>query len=53
MTLREIQAPIKARYADEPDAARITLTAVGSEKYCVVLQTLLVPPRIEAVWDVG
>lgn len=30
MTLREIQAPIKARYADEPDAARITLTAVGT-----------------------
>jgi uncharacterized OsmC-like protein len=30
MTLREIQAPIKARYEAEPDAARITLHATGS-----------------------
>ncbi len=30
MTLREIQAPIKARYQNEPDAARITLRATGS-----------------------
>ena len=30
MTLREIQAPIKARYQDDPDAARITLRATGS-----------------------
>jgi uncharacterized OsmC-like protein len=30
MTLREIQEPIKARYRDEPDAARITLRATGS-----------------------
>lgn len=30
MTLREIQEPIKARYRDEPDAARITLRAIGS-----------------------
>jgi uncharacterized OsmC-like protein len=30
MTLRELQAPIKARYQDEPDAARITLRAIGS-----------------------
>lgn len=30
MTLREIQAPIKARYREEPDAARITLRATGS-----------------------
>jgi uncharacterized OsmC-like protein len=30
MTLREIQEPIKARYGAEPDAARITLRAVGS-----------------------
>ena len=29
-TLREIQAPIKERYRDEPDAARITLRATGS-----------------------
>ena len=30
MTLREIQAPIKARYQEDPGAARITLTAVGT-----------------------
>ncbi len=30
MTLREIQAPIKARYQAEPDAALITLRATGS-----------------------
>ncbi len=30
MTLREIQQPIKARYVDEPGAARITLTATGA-----------------------
>ncbi len=30
MTLREIQEPIKARYRDEPDSARITLRAAGS-----------------------
>jgi uncharacterized OsmC-like protein len=30
VTLREIQEPIKARYRDEPDAARITLRATGS-----------------------
>jgi uncharacterized OsmC-like protein len=30
MTLREIQEPIKARYREEPDAARITLRASGS-----------------------
>jgi uncharacterized OsmC-like protein len=30
MTLREIQAPIKTRYREEPDAARITLRAAGS-----------------------
>ena len=30
MTLREIQEPIKARYRDEPDAARITIRATGS-----------------------
>ena len=29
MTLREIQQPIKARYRDEPGAARITLRATG------------------------
>ena len=29
-TLREIQAPIKERYRDDPDAARITLRATGS-----------------------
>ncbi len=29
MTLRELQAPIKARYQAEPDAARITLRATG------------------------
>jgi uncharacterized OsmC-like protein len=29
MTLREIQAPIKARYQDDPEAARITLRATG------------------------
>ena len=30
MTLREIQAPIKERYRDEPDAAWVTLKATGS-----------------------
>ena len=30
MTLREIQQPIKERYAGEPSAARITLRATGS-----------------------
>ena len=30
MTMREIQEPIKARYRQEPDAARITLRATGS-----------------------
>jgi uncharacterized OsmC-like protein len=30
VTLREIQEPIKARYRDDPDAARITLRATGS-----------------------
>ena len=30
MTLRDIQEPIKARYREEPDAARITLRATGS-----------------------
>ena len=30
MTLREIQAPIKARYQADPDAASITLRATGS-----------------------
>jgi uncharacterized OsmC-like protein len=30
VTLREIQAPIKARYQDDPDAARITLRATGT-----------------------
>ena len=29
MTLREIQEPIKNRYRDDPDAARITLRASG------------------------
>ena len=27
--LRELQAPLKARYSDEPEAARITLSAEG------------------------
>lgn len=31
MTLREIQAPIKARYGEEPAAARITLRATGGQ----------------------
>jgi uncharacterized OsmC-like protein len=31
MNLREIQTPLKARYRAEPDAARITLTARGSQ----------------------
>ncbi len=30
MSLREIQEPIKSRYRQEPDAARITLRATGS-----------------------
>ena len=30
MTLREIQEPIKTRYRDEPEAARITLRATGT-----------------------
>ena len=29
LSLREIQAPLKQRYRDEPDAARITLSATG------------------------
>ncbi|HWT24457.1 MAG TPA: OsmC family protein [Solirubrobacteraceae bacterium] len=32
MELRELQAPLKARYRDEPEAARITLTARASEQ---------------------
>jgi uncharacterized OsmC-like protein len=32
MELRDLQAPLKARYRDEPDAARITLTARASEQ---------------------
>jgi uncharacterized OsmC-like protein len=32
MDLREIQAPIKQRYRDEPDDAKVTLTARGSEQ---------------------
>jgi uncharacterized OsmC-like protein len=31
MDLRSTQAPLKERYRDEPEAARITLTARGSE----------------------
>ena len=31
MDLRETQAPLKERYRSEPDAARITLTARGTE----------------------
>ncbi len=31
MDLREAQAPLKNRYREEPEAARITLTARGSE----------------------
>ena len=31
MTLREIQQPIKERYAGEPEAARITLRASGNQ----------------------
>src|ERR687894_555877 len=31
MELRELQQPIKERYRDDPGAARITLTARGSE----------------------
>ena len=30
VTMREIQAPIKTRYQDDPDAARITLRATGT-----------------------
>jgi len=30
MTLREIQQPIKERYREEPDAARVTLRATGT-----------------------
>ena len=32
MTLREIQQPIKDRYREDPDAARITLRATGAEQ---------------------
>ena len=35
--------------SDEQLATLLRLT----ERYCVVLQTLLVPPRLEATWDVG
>ncbi|MGZ5375830.1 MAG: OsmC family protein, partial [Solirubrobacterales bacterium] len=31
MDLREAQAPIKERYREDPDAAKITLTARGSQ----------------------
>ena len=31
MDLREVQRPLKQRYREEPDAARITLTARGGE----------------------
>lgn len=31
MELRELQRPLKDKYRSEPDAARITLTARGSE----------------------
>ena len=31
MDLRELQAPLKQRYRDEPDAAKLTLTARGSQ----------------------
>lgn len=30
-SLRELQEPIKERYADDPDAAKVTLTATGEE----------------------
>jgi uncharacterized OsmC-like protein len=32
MDLQDLQAPLKSRYRDEPDAARITLTARASEQ---------------------
>jgi uncharacterized OsmC-like protein len=32
MQLRDLQAPLKARYRDEPEAARITLTARASQQ---------------------
>jgi uncharacterized OsmC-like protein len=38
---------------DAPDASPQRLAALqrATEQYCVVLQTLLVPPQVEAYWD--
>ena len=38
---------------DAPDASpqRIAALQRATEQYCVVLQTLLVPPQVEAYWD--
>lgn len=51
--LRALQAPIKARYKAQPEAARRVFRASGTllkltERYCVILQTLRTPPRLTA-----
>jgi hypothetical protein len=58
-TLRELQAPLKQRYRDEPASAVTPLQATGSfddlalarlatltERYCVVAQSLAELPSI-------
>lgn len=47
---------IRAHFAlDAPEATEEELAALRekTEHYCVVLQTLLKPPAIEATWDTG
>jgi hypothetical protein len=46
--LRELQAPLNQRYREQADAARITLEASATERYCTVLQTLRRPPPVES-----
>ncbi|MDO8185643.1 hypothetical protein Q5424_02010 [Conexibacter sp. JD483] len=45
--LRPLQAPLKERYRDEPEAALVTLLKL-TERYCVVLQTLARSPELSA-----
>jgi hypothetical protein len=55
--LRELQAPIKERYREQPESALISLEAEGTldegiscsvntERYCLVLQTLAGSPEL-------
>jgi hypothetical protein len=52
MDLRSVQRPLKEKYRSEPGTSRITLRARGkkTEQYCVVFQTLVRPPELEAEW---